>query len=64
MGVPKLSSFVSRAKFGVTRAFQARDDSSDKVHLIFDGPSFAYWHWKEAKLKYGASRYAILAITR
>jgi len=55
MGVPRLWSFLSQGKFGVTENFPRRrgDDSGEKVHLVFDGPSFAYWFWKESKVKQG-----------
>jgi hypothetical protein len=59
MGVPKLRSFVTQGSFGVTETYPSRrsaNEGFEKVHLVFDGPSFGYWLWKEAKLKHGMPR--------
>jgi hypothetical protein len=59
MGVPRLWGFVSQTKLGERKVFACRTDPAvsvddvEKVHLIFDGPSFAYWFWREASIKEG-----------
>ena len=57
MGVPKLWSFVSQCTMEERRTFPSRsktaNDVISSVHLIFDGPSFAYWCWRESSLKHG-----------
>ncbi len=55
MGVPKLWSFISQRKLEEKRSFPLRvaSDTIQLVHLIFDGPSFAYWFWRESSLKTG-----------
>jgi hypothetical protein len=63
MGVPKLWQFVSQTKLGLKKTFPYRSNNGnslhdhlqlDKHHLIFDGPSFAYWFWREAGVKQGS----------
>lgn len=65
MGVPKLWHFVSQTKLGQNKSFPYRADLTSTnslhdqlpldstAHLIFDGPSFAYWYWREAGIKQG-----------
>jgi hypothetical protein len=62
MGVPKLWQFVSQTKLGLRKTFPYRSNSNnsshdqlqlDNHHLIFDGPSFAYWFWREAGVNQG-----------
>lgn len=57
MGVPKLWAFVAQLNSGTTRSFACHSDwegdTSDWTRLIFDGPSFAYWFWRESALKQG-----------
>jgi hypothetical protein len=63
MGVPKLWGFVSQTKLGERKGFACRTDPVDdveKVHLIFDGPSFAYWFWREASIREGITPIHIL----
>jgi hypothetical protein len=63
MGVPRLWSFLSQGKFGVIETFPPRsgaDEGFEKVHMVFDGPSFAYWLWREGKVKQGVPRYRSL----
>ena len=57
MGVPKLWTFVSQVNSGTKRTFTYSpvDPKSDRTKLIFDGPSFAYWFWRENSLKKGTS---------
>ena len=57
MGVPKLWAFVSQCKLEDRRSFHPRsgtwNEITSLVHLVCDGPSFAYWYWREASLKHG-----------
>lgn len=56
MGVPKLWAFINQRNLGDKRSFPQRNVSHREfhlTHLIFDGPSFAYWLWKEASIKQG-----------
>lgn len=57
MGVPRLWSYVAQRNFGDMKSFPRRQsrlhEEFTPLHLIFDGPSFAYWFWREASLKQG-----------
>lgn len=61
MGVPRLWGFLLQTKLGERKVFAARGgvtavkDDIEQVHLIFDGPSFAYWFWREASIKQGST---------
>lgn len=60
MGVRKLWSFVSQVNSGTTRSFSYHPACENGVSdwptsLIFDGPSFAYWFWKENTLREGTA---------
>jgi hypothetical protein len=57
MGVPKLWAFVHERNLGVKKSFPRRSKESceefEPLNLIFDGPSFAYWLWRQASVKKG-----------
>jgi hypothetical protein len=62
MGVPRLWGFVSQTKLGERKVFPYRggtapveENGVEEVHLIFDGPSFAYWFWREASIRQGSA---------
>jgi hypothetical protein len=63
MGIPKLWNFLSQTKLGERQVFPyhaisaggKEDVAIEYAHLIFDGPSFAYWFWREASVRQGNS---------
>jgi len=62
--VPKLWHYLAQLNLHTNVSFPCVGPSGqgpDLAHLVIDGPSFAYWFWRERRIKQGFSEWDMCA---